>query len=77
MVLNVQAPNGAVAVEILDETGDPVPGYRKADCSVFQGDAIRHAVVWRGQPNVSQPAGKPLRLRFHLKNAKLYSFVCK
>jgi hypothetical protein len=62
-------------VAILDEAGSPVPGYGKADCTVFKGDAIRHVVVWGDKSDVSKLAGKPLRLRFHLQSAKLYSFV--
>ena len=77
LVVNVEAPRGSVAVEILDESGNPMPGYSKADCSVFQGDAARHTVAWSGRPDVSQLAGTPLRLRFHLTQAKFYSFSCK
>ena len=77
LVINAQAPAGSVAVEILDNAGNPMLGYRKEDCAVFRGDAIRHPVAWRGKPDLSQLAGKVLRIRFHLKSAKLYSFVSR
>ena len=53
----------------------PIPGYAREDCDAFQGDAIRHAVTWKGTgDNVGRLAGKPVKLRFHLKQAKLFSF---
>jgi hypothetical protein len=75
LVINASATRGSVAVEIVDEDGDPLPGFRKADCVAFDDDAIRHTVLWGGEPDLSQLVGRALRLRFHLKNAKLYSFV--
>ena len=44
-------------------------------CYAFQHDALRHTVVWGGRSDVSQLAGKTIRLRFHLQSARLYSFV--
>ena len=72
---NTAGPQGEVAAEILDpETGRAIPGYAREDCDAFQGDAIRHAVTWKGTNNVGRLAGKPVKLRFHLKQAKLFSF---
>jgi len=75
LVINAAARQGSVAVEILDETGKPLPGFAGSDCDVFSGDAIRHTVTWNGRAGLSELAGKPVSLRFVLKNAKLYSFV--
>ena len=66
---------GEVAAEILDpETNQPIPGFSKDDCDSFQGDAIRHVVTWKGKGRVGSLAGKPVKLRFHLNQAKLFSF---
>jgi len=76
LVINAKAlEGGSIAVEILDEAGNPEPGYDKDNCYALKGDALRHVVVWRGKSDVSELAGKPVRLRFHVQNAKLYSFV--
>ena len=67
--------HGIVSAEILDpETDQPIPGYAREDCDAFQGDAIRHAVTWKGKGGVGRLAGTPVKLRFYLKQAKLFSF---
>jgi len=76
LVINARAlEGGSIVVEILDEAGEPLPGYGKQNCYRFQHDALRHTVVWGGRSDVSQWAGKPIRLRFHLQSTRLYSFV--
>ena len=76
LVINARAlKGGSIVVEILDEAGKTLPGYGKDDCYAFQHDALRHTVVWGARSDVSQLAGKPIRLRFHLQSARLYSFV--
>jgi hypothetical protein len=61
-------------VEILDALESHRTGYSAADCDAFSGDAVRHVVTWKGQSDLSAFTGKPIRLRFHLKNAAIYSF---
>lgn len=66
---------GTVRVEILSpETGKPLPGFTKADCKPFSGDAIRHPVRWSGSADLRSLAGKPIQLRFYVDRAKLFSF---
>jgi hypothetical protein len=74
LVLNVVA-KGRVSVEILDDAGTTIKGFRADDCDSFSGDAIRHVVQWRGSSDVSGLASKLVRLRFRLRDAKLYSFA--
>ena len=75
LVINAEATHGAVRAEILDESGKPLPRFGSDDCDAFSGDGIRHTVTWRANSDVSALAGRPIALRFHLENAKLYSFV--
>ncbi|MGQ9671658.1 MAG: hypothetical protein ACUVV5_00820 [Candidatus Aminicenantales bacterium] len=65
---------GTVLVEIQDERGVSIPGYSLSDCPDIYGDEIERAVAWRSGPSLSRLAGKPVRLRFCLKDADLYSF---
>jgi len=65
---------GFVRVEIQDATGKPIPGHMLADCPEVIGDEIERVVAWKSGANVSQLAGKTLRLRFVMKDADLYSF---
>ncbi len=64
---------GSIRCEILDEAGKPVTGFALADCDEIFGDQLQRAVSWGGQTNVKPLAGKPVRLRFVLKDADLYS----
>ncbi len=72
--LNYQCrPGGSIKVEVLDEDGRPLPGYTRDDCPPLDGDNISETVTWRSHKEL--PAGpSPLRLRFILQDASLYSF---
>lgn len=75
LVINAEARSGQVAVEILDQDGSLLPGFSLADCKPFSGDSVRHTVQWKGNSDLSRLKGQSVRLRFHLQNAKLYSFL--
>jgi hypothetical protein len=64
---------GSIRVEIQDAAGKPIEGYMLADCAEVFGDAIDYAVRWKGGADVGRLAGKPVRLRFVLKDADLYA----
>jgi hypothetical protein len=64
---------GGIRVEITDEKGDPIPGYGLDDCPEIYGDEIEGIVSWRSRSDVSELAGRPIRLRFVMKDADLYS----
>jgi len=72
LIVNADAADGCVTVEVLDEQGKILPGYSQRDCLPIETDSIRHTVKWKGQDRL--PIDQPLRLRFHLKSAKLYSY---
>ena len=73
--VNVDASEGLVRVELLDAQGHPIPHFSgvaaKAQRKV---DQLRMEPEWRGQTSLSSLKGKVIRLRFHLDNARLYSF---
>jgi hypothetical protein len=64
---------GGVRVEIQDANGKPLPGYRLDEAEEQFGDSIERAVVWKGGSDVSSLAGRPVRLRFVLRDADLYA----
>ena len=77
MVLNcATSAAGSVRVEIQDETGQPLPGYSLEDASEIIGDEIDRAVAWprAGGADLGDLAGRPVRLRFRMKDADIYSF---
>jgi hypothetical protein len=64
---------GIIRVELLDEAGKPLPGYAAGDCQKIIGNEIRRVVSWGGKDNLSDLVGKPVRLRFRIIDADLYS----
>jgi len=65
---------GSVYVEIQDAKGNPIAGRALADCHEVFGDQIERVVAWKDGTSVKQLAGTPVRLRFVLKDADLFSF---
>jgi hypothetical protein len=64
---------GSIRVEVHDADGKPIPGYALADCPEMYGDSVAEAVAWKGGNDMGKLAGKPVRLRFVLKDADLYA----
>ncbi len=64
---------GSLRVEVQDMEGRPVPGFSLAECREIIGDEIERRVTWEGRPDLGQLSGKPVRLRFIMKDADLYS----
>ena len=65
---------GAVRVEIQDPAGKPLEGYSLEDCVPLFGDAVDRPVRWKNNEDLQALVGKPVRLRFALKDADLYAF---
>jgi hypothetical protein len=64
---------GGIRVEIQDESGKPIGGRALADCPEIAGDEIERAVSWKGGSDVRALTGKPVRLRFVMKDADIYA----
>jgi hypothetical protein len=64
---------GSVQVEIQDESGRPLPGFAAADMAPLYGDELEAIATWKSGPDVSALAGKPVRLRFVLKDADVFA----
>jgi hypothetical protein len=65
---------GSLRVEIQDASGQALPGFGLDDCQAVIGDAIERQVRWKNNPDLAAIAGKPVRLRFALRECDLYSF---
>ena len=78
LLINAYARGGQISVAVLDEAGqhigDYYTGFRKIDCSPFDSDSLRHKVTWRHFTSLGTLKGRTIRLKFYLRNAKLYSF---
>jgi hypothetical protein len=65
---------GHVRVEIQNASAQPLAGFSADECDPINGNFIQKVVSWRGNPSLQAWAGKPVRLRFVMRDAKLYSF---
>ena len=62
-------------VELLDQQGHPIPGFTREDVLPVNGNSVRMPVRWKGaNSDVSQLAGKPIKVRFLMRECKLYAF---
>lgn len=68
---------GFVQVELQDASGQPVPQFLLTENNELIGNAIEREVRWRSTSDVSSLAGKPVRLRFVLKDADVFAFQFK
>jgi hypothetical protein len=71
--VNADAAGGSLWVEALTVFGEPIEGLTRDDCLPLRRDALIHLIEWRGGKSLKQ-ASQPLRLRFSMRNASLYSF---
>jgi hypothetical protein len=75
LIVNTDAHEGRVSVEVLTEAGEPIAGYSGSEAPVGVGiDEIRWRPRWRRSQDLSSHRGRVVRLRFHLRDAAVYSF---
>ena len=74
LFVNVDNPEGALTVEVLDQAGAPLDGWTADRCEPVSTDSTLTEVRWRGGKDVSSLAGMPVRFRFHLTRGSLYAF---
>jgi len=66
---------GSVQVEVQEADGTPVEGCALEDCPEIYGDHLRFVVRWKTRGgDLREFAGRPVRLRFVLRDADLYSY---
>ena len=87
MEINIQIPangnylfvnadvKGILAVEVLNDNGQPIEGFTKRDCILMKkSDKTKQMISWKNHPELKPLAGRTLRLKFYLNKADLYSF---
>ena len=74
LIINARCgEKGYIDVEMLDPLQDPWAGFTREECDRFIGDEVDHVVTWGGRSAVNTIVGYT-RVRFHMKDAELYSF---
>ncbi len=64
---------GQMRVELQDADGNALPGCALDDCEPIWGDHIARTVKWKGTPDLGALTGRPVRLRFEMSDADLFS----
>ena len=74
LVVNACTRGGSVKVEVLDLDGAAVAGFGSREGVPISTDSVRHVVRWTGGSSLGALRDTPVALRFHLRDAELYSF---
>jgi len=74
LFVNVKAPAGELRAEILDSDFRVIEPFTRERCRPVSDDTTLREITWKGVKDLSAVAGKPVRIRFHLRNGSLYSF---
>jgi hypothetical protein len=74
LFVNLDAPDGELKVEVLDEQGQAIAPLGRDHCRAVRGDSTRQVVTWEGAKDMREVAGRPVRFRFHLTRGSLYAF---
>jgi len=73
--LNVNpGAGGSIRVELLDANDKPIKGYMLDDATALYGNSVRLPVTWGQNDSVAALAGKPIKIRFLMRDCKLYAF---
>lgn len=64
---------GELRIALLNEAGETISGFTEEDAVPIGGDSLAAPVRWHEQ-SLSKLLGTPVRLRFTIRNAKLYSY---
>ena len=68
---------GYIRAEMLDETGTAITGYTGSECTEIIGDSTEQRVTWGDKTDINALEGKPIRIRFSMKDADLFALQFK
>jgi hypothetical protein len=74
LFVNVDADQGYFKAALLDEEGKAIQPFTLENCTALTADKTLCAVRWKGSDDLSTLRGRPVRFRFLLQDASLYSF---
>ena len=74
LFVNLDAPRGELRAEVLDGDGNVIAPFSAENCVTLRCDQTSQRVVWRDADSLAPLSGRPVRLRFILRNGSFYSF---
>ena len=72
--VNAEVHNGFVAAAVLDAEGHHLDGYHRVDSVLADGCAVDQPITWRERTSLRPLRGEVIRLKFYLRDARLYAF---
>jgi hypothetical protein len=66
--------DGELRVEVLDVNGHALDGFTIDRAIPVSGNGTRLSAKWNDEASLARVAGTPVRFRFTLKRARLFSF---
>lgn len=72
--VNADATGGSVRVEAFHPDGSVIEGFWAAASDPLTTNSLRHVLRWTNSPDCRPTQARPIKLRFQLDKAKLYSF---
>ena len=73
LFVNVNDPAGQLLVDVLDSSGNVIPGFAAANSTPVAANTTLQEITWNGA-NLAALAGQTVKFRFYLTNGSLYSF---
>ena len=64
---------GSIRIEIQDAAGTPIPEFSLDNAIPLIGDSIASIYSWKNAPSLATLENKPIRLRFVMQDADIYS----
>lgn len=64
---------GALRFELCDRPDEPFKGFSLADSDLVFGNEVERTITWNSRHDLSELAGKDVRLRVRMQDADLYS----
>lgn len=80
LFVNAESQDGSLTVEVLNEQGNPLPGFEADSCEPVTTDTLAKDsgqagwIRWKAEQDLARLQGQRIQLRFTMKNARLYSF---
>lgn len=74
VIVNANADEGSVRLEILNEDGYRIRGFERALALPMEGDSLRHVAEWKGSAIGDLRPGRYM-FRIHLNNAEVFSLA--
>ena len=72
--IRIELADPSGEIELNYKTAETIAGHTFEECDPISGDVLNHVVTWNGESDLSAWAGKPVRLRFSLRRARLFAF---